>query len=403
MSRMSFHRALMCIAPLAVAFAPRLAAAQVAVECSGATWTPTEYTLRIGLDGGSQYPLDPVVGGLSYRRYDNMIKHTRKFVANKYVNAASFYFSTFDTETNYDKLTISGLCSGTSCSPFYTLTGTLAAGARDLSYAGGGQSLTSSPLRLQFVSDVSVTRRGIDLSSTSVRCFGSGISNDLVQTAAPGDTIDGVVLGANDIVYVGLPGGATPGMHQTVTMWSSDASTDLDLLLACNRRPTVTDFDVASRTTGNAEFVEFSDATRVCAGTWFLGVHSYPTYGKDGRGAFHLLYSRHKAAQHIRLTAGFDTAACADGGFKPEFSQRALARAYLTSASAAIFGATDGQVFVDWDLYNATTADDNDPLGPTWMCGGAQCNVRLDECHGGGQSPRTWRARMVAPIGRMKV
>jgi hypothetical protein len=377
---------LACAVPFAVTLVPHVASAQSAIECSSTSWTPEDYTLRIGVDGASTYPLDPVIGGLGYRRYDNMLKHTRKFIANKFVNAASFNFATIDTEPGYDRFTISGApCSGGNCTPIYTLSGALAAGNRDLTYAGNGQSLTSAPLRLQFVSDASITKKGVDISSASVRCFGGGISNDLVETLSPGDTVDGVLLGANDIVYMGLPGGATPGFHQTVALWASDPTTDLDLLLACGRRPTMADYDVASRTGGNNEFIEFSDATRVCTGTWFLGVHSYAGSGKDGKGAFHLLYSRHKAAQHIRLKAGFTTKSCT-GGLVTDFAQRADAHPYLASASQAIFGATDGQVFVDWDLYNAGSANDDDPLGGTWSCGGSACNLRLDECHGGGQS-----------------
>jgi hypothetical protein len=385
---------LFALAPLALVALPGTAAAQSAVPC-GTGFTPAEYRLEIGIDDGSMYPLDPVVGHLPYRRYDNMQKHTRKLVANKFVEAVSLRFATFETEAGWDRLTIAGApCSGASCKTYHTLSGSPGLADRTVDYAPLGQSLQSAPLRLSFVSDATVTGKGIDVSSLAVRCMPAGVSNDLAHTLAPGETVDGVLLGGDDIVYVNLPGGLQPGFHQSVVLWGGDATTDVDLLLACGRRPTATDFDLASRTGKNQEYLEWNDGTRgACTAGWHLGIHSYPGAGKDGKGSFSLLFSRHRASQHLRLRAGFTTTSCGDG-IKPEFAQRAAARAYLASASALIFGATDGQVFVDWELYHATGADNWQPLGDTWSCGGAPCNVRLAECFSGGQayplSDRLW-------------
>ena len=100
MSRPSLFALL--LAPLAVSAAPGLASAQSAVNC-GTSFTPAEYQLKIGIDDSSMYPLDPVYGHLPYRRYDNMQKHTRKLVANKFVDAVTVNFGTFETEAGWDK------------------------------------------------------------------------------------------------------------------------------------------------------------------------------------------------------------------------------------------------------------------------------------------------------------
>ena len=364
--------------------------AQTPVACNPSTWTRTPYALKIGVDDSSDYPLEPVRGGLPYRRYGNQQKHTRKLVANRYVNQVSFAFNTLELENGYDFFKISGApCSGASCNSYYSLTGAPGLASRDVNYgATTAESLQSTPVRLDFNSDYSVSAKGVAIPDVAVKCMPGGIGNDLTHTLTAGDTVDGLLLGGDDIVYLSLPGGSTPGFHQTLAMWAPPGTDgDFDLLVRCGARPTASLYDFASRTNGNDEFVHFSDADRTCSSNWYVGVHAYNSSGKANRGAFHMLYSKHRTTEHLTWKVGIHPFACGGELVVADF-ERQNATAWLHRAAKEIFGASDGQTFIDFELYTNYSADVHDAWSPTWTCGGVACNLRLMPCTypGGGQS-----------------
>lgn len=370
---------LACMGVGMVALTPEVSLAQTPYQCSPSVFTRTPYQLKIGVDTGSDYPLDPLVGGLAHRRYDNTQRHTRKFVANRWVNQVSFSFTSIDLESGYDRFKIQDVCGSGGCSINHDLTGTPPLTNRDVDLSPWGRSLQSDPVRLEFTADSSITRKGVAIDSVLVRCS-SGVYNDMTHTLTPGDTVDGVLLGSDDIVYMALPGGSTPGFHQTLAMWAPGADADFDVLVRCGAPPTAGLYDFASRTTSNQEFIHFSDANRTCSSQWYVGVHAYPSSGKTNRGFFRMLYSRHRATEHLVYKAAIRPYSCPDSGIFVTDVYRQLAADWLKRSAAEIFGATDGQTFIDFELYTLYDASVTNAWDPSWSCGGTACNVRMMPC-----------------------
>src|SRR5205085_574474 len=101
--------------------------------------------------------------------------------------------------------------------------------------------------------------------------------------------------------------------------------------------------------------------------------------GMANKGFFRMLYSRHRSTEHLSYRAAIRPYACAGELFVIDI-YRQLAKEMLERSAAEIFGATDGQTFVDFELYTLPDANVNLPFDPSWNCGGAPCNVRLMPC-----------------------
>ena len=369
------------------------AEAQTPYRCSSTSWTTVPYRLQVGVDARSDYALDPA--SVASPRYDNRIRHRRRVVANRWVDQARIYFDRFETEPNYDYLDVSGgSCTASGCTSVRRMTGIPFAGSigawtpvlpyAQVSNRAWSESLQSSPLRLEFVSDASVTAAGVKVGRIDVQCS-PGAYNDLVEEINPGESVDGLLLANDDIAYFALPGGATPGFHQTVALTAPDADADFDVYVRCGAYPTTSLYDFASRSSSNQEFIDISDTARSCSSRWYVGVHSYPT-ARSGRGSFRALFSRHRSTQRLVWRVGMLANTCAGS----TEADRAAAADFLRRSSAEVFGATDGQVFLDWELYTVSGASTTDLFSDSWRCGGAPCNVRLAPCTAGGGG-QAWR------------
>ena len=332
------------------------------IRCSTAGQLQT-YQWKVGVDAGSDIPLDPVAGTLGYRRYDNQQKHARYLLTNAFVTSLSLRFASFETETSYDTLTF----GGTSLHP--TMTGALGATTTTLPSLMG--SFQAVPLIMNFQSDSSVTKRGFDLASLTATC--SGTSNDTITTFSAGQgRVDGVLLGYNDVVYTSFA--SDPGAHSTLSMWSPSVGSgqDFDVYLACGRRPSPTDYDLVSNAgtgSGNSEFVHIDPRVHPCASTWQVAVLSYGNGGATGQGYFHLLWSKHRAEQDVRYTVGIQSASSA--------ADVAQSNAFLTASAKTIYGATNGQVLLTYDLDGVASPKQSDCYDASWSCAGAHCNVCL--------------------------
>lgn len=400
---------------LGVLTAAAAARAQSAIPCDSVYYTPVAYTYQVGVDEASEYDLDPmayysVAASPPPLEYHDNIQHTRKFVANKYTKEARFYFDDGELEYGYDHLEIVSPPAVAS----HHLTGTIPRGFRAIDYGtlAPGQSLQSRPVNLKFFSDTSVHRSGVKIAGAQVRCQAGGASNNTPTALTSGDSVDGVLLGTGDVVYLSIPGsdiGTTT--HATVTLWGNTSGADFDVRIACGRLPASSDY--GSALSGSQEQLHISPSTTgSCGSTWYVAVYSY-----SGAGKFRLHYGGHRAAQDITLRAGFDPSwvcplvrdtnadgildAPAIGVSNSPAARLDDARAYLRKASAAIFGATDGQVRINWDIYYVTSIGDGDlptpPAGRSsllsddiWKCGSQPCNLRLASCiTGGGQTGGT--------------
>jgi hypothetical protein len=349
--------------------------AQVARYCDGAT---IPYGLKAGIDSGSEYRLDPVDRAADGHqvRYDNMQNNRRYFVANQYVKGVELATNNFVLESGYDFLTIgTEQFSGTapwSTRQFYTT-----------------YSFQANPLLINFKTDESVTRTGFVLNSVRPICGTNGYNGDATPSLPAFASVDGVVLGGNDVVHMSFP--ANFFNHATIALWVPSAQdADLDILAACGRRPSLADHDLSSRTGGNIEFVHINN---YCAGAWHVAVHSYNNASKSGRATFRLLYSQHYAAQDVKKTVGWKPVSTDPAQIAVEQAQIA---GYLSRRAADIFGASDGQVLMSYKLFQVPGGDQTNPWSETWTCGGAACDVRMmpPGGAGGGQghfaSGRMW-------------
>ncbi len=325
------------------------------------------YDWKVGIDDTSDVPVDPV----GRQRYDNQQSHTRYLLTNQNVTWLATSFSSFDTEANFDKLAFGGIATpsvltgalGTPMSTFYSRLG----------------SFQASPLSMQFTSDYSVTHRGFDLSALTVGCSGS--SSSAITSFPPGHgRIDGVLLGKNDVVYTSFTTDSTDA-HYSLAMWSPSTAggQDFDVYAACGRRPSATDYDLVSNagpSRGNSEFIHIDPAIHPCASTWQVAVLSYGNAGASGQGYFHLLWSKHRPSQDARYTVGITNPTAAD---------LATAESYLSDSAKMIFGATNGQVLLTYDIYNVPGANQKACRDDaSWVCNGAHCNVCMRSAGSGG-------------------
>jgi hypothetical protein len=346
-------------------FAP-LAEAQVAKYCDNVA---IPYGLQAGLDEASELRLDPVsraADGWAVR-YDNMQHHRRYFVANQHVKGVELTTSAFDLEPGYDTLTIGG----------ETFSGVAPWSTRQFHTT---YSFQASPLQILFKTDSSVTRPGFRLDTVRPICGTNGYNGDATTVLPAFTSVDGVLLGANDVVHVAFP--PNHAEHATIALWVPSAQdADIDVLAACGRRPSIYDYDVASRSGGNVEFAHISS---YCSGNWHVAIHSYGTPGRSGRATFRLMYSQHKASQDVTKTVGWRPV-----GRTPTaiFAEQNVLTGYLSRRAADIYAATDGQVLMSYKLYQVPGAESDKPWSETWKCAGLPCDVRMlpPGVPGGGQ------------------
>lgn len=243
-------------------------------------------------------PEDALVGCIEYPgspcpHYMNNVNYFRYFIANKNVSSIDFYYDKFDTENCCDPMK-SGTYR-TTHSPLTDVRGALPAGWKNGIALTTTDSLQKSQAYLNFVTDPSVTWSGFRIGLLKVGCFGT---NDAENALLKHRRYTGVLLGKDDVVYTQFP--AEEG-HTTVALWHEDTNTDFDLYLRCTDRPTEAAwYKRPYKGLGHSEFVHLNEGEGCpVGGTWRVAVHSY-----SGRGAFHLMVSRHKSTEHIETHAG---------------------------------------------------------------------------------------------------
>jgi len=348
-----------------------MASAETAAHCP-ATGQDIPYSLRIGITDGSQYPIDPIPLPAFGARYDNQQKHSRRLIANKWVTGFELQFSDqLEFEANFDWFDIAGPCVG-SCTLQHRLTGSIATPAtRAVSYTPSGNSLQSSPPKLSFLSDYSITKAGANITNVKVICDGS--PNDLPASLGTFESVDGLLLGPDDVVYMSFPAGAPSDQHHSLTLEVPPGTPgDFDIYARCGSRPTVSIADFVGVSTKSHESLHWAETARPCSSSWNVMVHSYNN-GSAANGQFRLFYARHKAAQHFDYTVGYRPGPGSDVA-----ADKAMIPQYLKAQSRDIFAATDGQVWVDWKIWTLPVSSTKSCWDGTWTCeGGAQCNVCL--------------------------
>src|SRR5205085_8594190 len=145
-------------------------------------------------------------------------------------------------------------------------------------------------------SDYSVTQRGVNLSATKVRCGTSG--NNSVSLLQPGESVDGVLLGSQDVVYFRLPTGPGSTDVYGVTMRGlGGAGTDFDLIAKCGTTLTASNTEPGGQSGTSHEVLDLPDT---CTSGWLVGVHAW-----SGSGVFKMHVARRRSSEHdVRLTVG---------------------------------------------------------------------------------------------------
>jgi len=277
--------------------------------------------------------------------YINNLDHRRFFVANPWVSYVGFRLKNFKTEANYDFMNW-GL-EGTALS---SKSGTGV--ANTILAVSTTASFGSKRALLNFKTDSSVTFNGFTFDQLRV-CT----SRTSADTAAPA-TLDlkrryhGVLLGADDTVYLSFPSSAR--YHYPITLWRDAGSTgtDFDLYMRCGAKPTKTQFDAASTSIDNQEFIDVGN----CTGTAYIAVYAYSA---SAPGAFNLARGIH--TNHVALRLGTASILTA-----PEI---AGLTSDVSTAARYYYGYTEGERMVNQiDFYNSGSC-------AAGSCGGSNCDL----------------------------
>lgn len=357
-------------------------------RCNGAPPTSQPYTWTIGVDKSrTDVPIynDPAGYTSSSARYDNQQAQARWILTNQFVTAITVNFNTLLTEGCCDFLHLQ------LCSPQYDLSGNPGTASKTVTSVSVGHTFQGIPLKLYFTSDFSNVSTGVDIPSIGIACNGTTVFEEDQFSAGQG-RIEGILQAYNDVVFTTFQVDASAGSntHYTLAVWAPTPTTqDFDVYLACGRDPTSTNYDIVSDAgtgQGNGEFVHIDPAVHPCSSSWHVAVLSYgvgSAGGSGGQGIFHMLWSKHNAktghVQDLHYSVGI---------VSPTSAEITQAQQWLSLSAKRLFGATNGQVLLKYDLYNVPGARSNASGGttdchdPSWSCGGAQCQVCLTPKNG---------------------
>lgn len=314
--------------------------------------TNLDWNYRIGgKTGVFDLPSDPnceSTTGNPCPHYINNLDNSRWFVSNTWVGYIGFRVNSFSTESNFDFLRW-----GLESIPPGSVSGTVAPGT--ILWSNTAWSFGGIRDALSFVADYSVTYEGAYLDQVQVCTYRTSPDTHGPNTFDLKRRYNGVLLGANDVVYLQFT--ADAAYHYPITLWADmgGAGTNFDLYARCGALPTPTAYDWRGNSADSQEYVDVSN----CAGTAYVAVHAL-----QGSGVFSVVRGIHAPAGHTaRLRAGTD--------FNATAAQMATFNAALRSSVRQFYGSTEGeQVIGQIDLYNSQTCS----VGAA-NCDGANCDI----------------------------
>lgn len=191
-------------------------------------WCGSHPTTNVHTQGDGFVQASTISGGT----YQNYIDNERTLYANVYVRGIALYRNKFSTENGYDYVTVKQV-STTSL-----LTGVMPDNGWTTPVITN--SLQLYPVKLRFVSDVSIRDSGFKFSKVRVCCDPNAVLS-IPADVELGKRNTGILIGAGDVVYFAVPD--APAAHRTnLAMWGlPDAN--YDMKVRCNSFPTDTTWD----------------------------------------------------------------------------------------------------------------------------------------------------------------
>jgi hypothetical protein len=312
--------------------------------CPTMTEVPYTFPLR---GAGMEIPTDPNCAPTPADpcpHYINWVhEYSRVVLANTWVKKFGFRVDFFETESGWDYFYY-----GEELGTLASLTGAPPTGWYDFEVSA---SFERTPGILIFSSDSIIPDHGITIGKGRVCCVATGLGGANLVT--PGLRHTGVLLAANDVIYVKASVSATAS--DSWVLWGDPAGgNDFDIYVRCNALPTPYVYDYGTPYSGSQEYLHVPLGACASPGTWYAAVASY-----SGSGYFSLVLQRHYETQHRNIRAGTDFAATAPqvAGFKTA----------LAGAARQFYGSTEGtNIIQNISFYNSGNCHD---------CAGALCDV----------------------------
>jgi hypothetical protein len=245
-------------------------------------------------DAGWMIPANPNLP----TEYTNSVQNFTLVAGNEYINQFGFRINTFETEPNYDFLTVWNSTSTISLTGGANW-GNPIQGWRDL--PATHTSLPTDSTAILFNSDYSVSQAGIFLDRARVCTNNPGMALQNAERAiGPVFRTSGVLLGTNDVVYFTVPvgsmksGDSCSSAHDTFALWGDPTpGNDFDLYVRCGAQPTPLQYDYRGFSSDTQEFVHATTASCPCGSQWHIAVHAF-----HGSGWFNLVNHKHYASEH---------------------------------------------------------------------------------------------------------
>jgi hypothetical protein len=314
--------------------------------CPSTTNIPWNYAVD-GTTYSFELPSDKncVNNGEPCPHYINNLDHHRFFVANHWVTYVGFRLKTFKTEANFDF--ISWGLEGTALS---SKSGTGV--ANTILSVTTMASFGSKRALLNFKTDSNVTYPGFTFDQLGVCTSRTSLDTAAPATLSLKRRYQGVLLGTDDTVYLSFP--ASARYHYPIALWrdAGSAGTDFDLYARCGAKPTKTQYDAASTSADDQEFIDVGN----CTGTAYVAVYAYSA---SAPGAFNLARGIH--THHVPLRVGTASLLSA--------TQMTGLGINMTTAARYYYGHTEGERMVTQiDLYNSASCS-------AGSCGGSNCDI----------------------------
>lgn len=306
--------------------------------CSGDTaFDEVSYSFKAsGTKAAANWAV-PVNRMFTEGNYLDRINTSRTLVANSRVARIGVYNSFMETEWLADSVLfgvdgyLDALITGDASNGF------------GWSYSRTMNSTTAGAVILQFFANnptpgATEGYEGFDFSGARVCCHPSGTSTPS-HILEPMERMDGLLLGANDVIFVKTPAASTDP-HKVLTLWRpNDTSNNYVVYGRCNANPTTTTYDFRSSTTSSASKIIHFPTNITCNGYWHIAVNAWSyASGTPKPGNFSMTISHHIPERHY---TDFRV------GFTYTTYVSATNTGFVLDGIRRLFGATEGAVYIE--------------------------------------------------------